>query len=71
MVSRPVVIAVLAAVLALVGLTAIWLVFVPQPPITPAPAPKASHDRRQRMENFFGGDPDRSVRGGQEMKPQW
>ncbi|MFJ1311807.1 entry exclusion protein TrbK [Agrobacterium sp. P15N1-A] len=23
------------------------------------------HDR------FFGGDPDRDVRGGQEMKPRW
>lgn len=69
--SRPVVIAVLAAVLALIGLTAIWFVVVPQPPITPTPEPTASDDRRQRMKNFFGGDPDRSVRGGQEMKPRW
>lgn len=69
--SRPVLMAVLAAVLALVGLTAVWLVLVPQRPITPSPEPTASDDRRQHMENFFGGDPDRSVRGGQEMKPRW
>lgn len=27
--------------------------------------------RRQRAKDFFGGDPDRDVRGGQEMKPRW
>lgn len=69
--SRPVVIAVLAALLVLVGLTTVWFVFVPQPQITPAPAPTASDERRQRAEDFLGGDPDRSVRGGQEMKPRW
>ncbi|WP_287384120.1 entry exclusion protein TrbK [Mesorhizobium sp.] len=69
--SRAVVIAVLAAVIALVGLTAVWFVFAPQPQITPAPAPAASAERRQRAEDFFGGDPDRSVRGGQEIKPRW
>lgn len=69
--SRPIVIAFLATALALVGLTAVWFVFVPQPQITPAPEPTASDDRRQRAENFFGGDPNHSVRGGQEMKPRW
>ncbi|MER8396094.1 entry exclusion protein TrbK [Mesorhizobium sp. M1340] len=67
--SRPVVIAVLAAVLALVGLAVVWFVFVPQPQSTQTPS--ASEEQRQRAENFFGGDPDRSVRDGQEMKPQW
>lgn len=27
--------------------------------------------RRQRAEKIFGGDPDRDVRRGQEMKPRW
>ncbi|RWJ57189.1 MAG: entry exclusion protein TrbK [Mesorhizobium sp.] len=69
MVSRPVVIAVLAAVLALVGLTAVWFVLVPRPQTLQSP--RASEEQRQRAEDFFGGDPNRSVRGGQEMKPQW
>lgn len=25
----------------------------------------------ERREKFFGGDPERNVRGGQEMKPRW
>ncbi|WP_245479338.1 MULTISPECIES: entry exclusion protein TrbK [unclassified Mesorhizobium] len=69
--SRPVVIAVLAAVLALVGLTVTWFVSVPQPPAALRSAPTVSDERRQRTEDFFGGDPNRSVRDGQEMKPQW
>jgi Ti type entry exclusion protein TrbK len=28
-------------------------------------------DRRRRAEKFFGGDSNRNVRGGQEMKPRW
>lgn len=28
-------------------------------------------DKRRRAEKFFDGDPDRNVRGGQEMKPRW
>lgn len=28
-------------------------------------------EKRRRAERFFGGDPDRDVRGGQEMKPRW
>lgn len=34
--------------------------------VTPSDA-----DKRRRAEKFFGGDPDRDVRGGQEMKPRW
>lgn len=26
---------------------------------------------QSRREKFFGGDPERNVRGGQEMKPRW
>ncbi|WP_180575526.1 entry exclusion protein TrbK [Agrobacterium vitis] len=27
--------------------------------------------RREHREKFFGGDTDRDIRGGQEMKPRW
>ncbi|MDQ0304988.1 entry exclusion protein TrbK [Ancylobacter polymorphus] len=65
--SRPVVMAALAAVLALVGLTVIWFVVTPASDTTP-PAAQA---QRQSAEDFLGGDPNRPVRGGQEMKPRW
>jgi len=38
-------------------------------PAVPAPDPNA--ERRKHRENFFGGDPNRDVRSGQEMKPRW
>lgn len=38
---------------------------------TPAAQPTTGEDVRQRRDDFFGGDPDRDVRSGQEMKPQW
>lgn len=28
-------------------------------------------ERREHREKFFSGDPDRDIRGGQEMKPRW
>lgn len=65
--SRPVVMAALAAVLALVGLTVIWFVVTPRPETT---APSVQ-EQRQSAEDFLGGDPNRPVRGGQEMKPRW
>ncbi|KUM24396.1 hypothetical protein AU467_30525 [Mesorhizobium loti] len=34
--------------------------------VTPSDA-----EKRGRAERLFGGDPDRDVRGGQEMKPRW
>lgn len=41
-------------------------------PVTTEPSPATDDaQRRQRAENFLGGDPDRDVRGGQEMKPRW
>jgi Ti type entry exclusion protein TrbK len=66
-VSRPVVKAALAAVLALAGLTAIWFVATPRPDT----AEPAAQEQRQRAEDFLSGDPNRPVRGGQEMKPRW
>lgn len=65
--SRPVVMAALAAVLALVGLAAIWFVVTPHPDTMPP----TTQEQRQRAEDFLGGDPNRPVRGGQEMKPRW
>lgn len=65
--TRPVVMAALAAALALVGLTIIWFVVTPAPDATPP----AAQEQRQRAGDFLGGDPDRPVRGGQEMKPRW
>lgn len=59
--------AALAAVLALVGLTAIWFVVTPRHDN----ARPSAQEQRQRAEDFLGGDPDRPVRGGQEMKPRW
>ena len=36
------------------------------PPVTPSDT-----EKHRRAQQFFGGDPDRDVRGGQEMKPRW
>ncbi|RWI62998.1 MAG: entry exclusion protein TrbK [Mesorhizobium sp.] len=63
--------AVLAALIVLVGLTTVWFISVPRPSAAPKSAPTVSEERRQRTEDFLGGDPGRSVRGGQEMKPRW
>jgi Ti type entry exclusion protein TrbK len=54
---------------------ALWLV-LPRgsAPVAADPAPASmpnDAERRQRAQEFFGGDPDRDVRGGQEMKPRW
>lgn len=36
-----------------------------------SPATAARADRRAYREKFFGGDSDRDIRGGQELKPKW
>ncbi len=53
-----------------------WILVEPAP--TPmsgsraaATQPASETERREHREKFFGGDPDRNVRGGQEMKPRW
>ncbi|WP_457578238.1 entry exclusion protein TrbK [Ensifer adhaerens] len=33
--------------------------------------PASDDARREHREKFFGGDPERNVRGGQELKPRW
>jgi len=50
--------------------------------VQPAPVPlpvaegasgRATTDaaRRKHREDFFGGNPERDIRSGQEMKPRW
>ena len=68
--SRPVVMALSAGALVVVVLTIAW--FVVAPDSEPAAStPSATENRRQKAHDFLGGDPDRDVRGGQEMKPRW
>ncbi len=38
---------------------------------TAATRPASETERREHREKFFSGDPDRDIRGGQEMKPRW
>ena len=68
--SRALVMAMIAGVLTIAALTVFWIVAAPV--TTPAASNNPStEDRRKQTHNFLGGDPDRDVRGGQEMKPRW
>lgn len=70
--SRATIIVLVVGVVSL-SAAALWVVF-PRGvvPVATDPSPAADDaQRRQRAENFFGGDPDRDVRCGQEMKPRW
>lgn len=53
----------------------VWILIQPDASaeaVSAMPAQPASGAARQtQREQFFGGDPDRDVRGGQEMKPRW
>lgn len=53
-----------------------WLVVQPQAtPIsgsgTAAINSSADEEQRRHREQFFGGNSDRDIRGGQEIKPRW
>lgn len=71
----------LITILAVVGITACglgaarWIVQPPPASLSGAGEAvlKAASDagRREHREKFFGGDSDRDIRSGQEMKPQW
>ncbi|QOF75446.1 entry exclusion protein TrbK (plasmid) [Aminobacter sp. SR38] len=50
--------------------SAFWMLQQPLP-VDEAPAPISERARREHAERFFSGDPDRNVRGGQEMRPRW
>nr|WP_153464030.1 entry exclusion protein TrbK [Agrobacterium tumefaciens] len=36
-----------------------------------SPQAASDADRRAQREKFFGGNAERDIRGGQEMKPRW
>ncbi|MFN3833922.1 MAG: entry exclusion protein TrbK [Allorhizobium sp.] len=36
-----------------------------------ATQPSSDEAQREHREKFFSGDPERDVRGGQELKPRW
>lgn len=67
--------------LALAGIVALaagasWMLAQPRPEAQSgagATAEEPASDARARAhrEKFFSGDPERDVRGGQEMKPRW
>lgn len=73
--SRPTIILALAVVL-IGGVAATIFISLRFGDATSAPeasqaANPSDADKRRRGAKFFGGDPDRDVRGGQEMKPRW
>ncbi|MBP1847612.1 Ti type entry exclusion protein TrbK [Rhizobium petrolearium] len=53
-----------------------WILVQPRPAAvsgsgSTATQPASETERREHRGKFFSGDPDRDVRGGQEMKPRW
>ncbi|TGS14429.1 entry exclusion protein TrbK [Mesorhizobium sp. M2E.F.Ca.ET.209.01.1.1] len=63
----------IATLIALVGggIT-VWVIVQPgTSPAGPLAAPASDAERAKRREKFFGGDRDRDIRSGQEMKPRW
>jgi Ti type entry exclusion protein TrbK len=52
-----------------------WMVQPPAADLSGAgeasPQAASDADRRAHREKFFGGDTERDIRGGQEMKPRW
>lgn len=70
--SRATIIILVVAVVSL-SAAALWVVLPRgEVPVTAKPTPAVDDaGRRQRATEFLGGDPDRGVRDGQEMKPRW
>ncbi len=72
---RLIVIIALVAVVSAAGASVItWNVVQPEPVSGSgaiATGSPADEDRRRHREEFFGGDANRDIRGGQEMKPRW
>ncbi|QPC88965.1 entry exclusion protein TrbK (plasmid) [Mesorhizobium sp. NBSH29] len=59
-----------AGALVVVVLMIAW--FVVAPDSAPAAStPAATENRRQKAHDLLGGDSDRDISGGQEMKPRW
>lgn len=73
---RLVVILVLAGIAVLSAGAVTFIVVQPHPaPMSGSGAtamqPASDTERREHREKFFSGDPERDIRGGQEMKPRW
>lgn len=73
---RLIIMLVLAGIVAFGAGIVTWNVVQPRPaPMAGSGAaatqPASETERRAHREQFFSGDPDRNVRGGQEMKPRW
>ncbi|EHH02381.1 entry-exclusion protein [Agrobacterium tumefaciens CCNWGS0286] len=74
---RLILIIALVAVVSVAGASAItWIVVQPEAtPVlgsgTPAINSSSNEEQRRHREQFFGGNSDRDIRGGQEMKPRW
>ena len=71
---RFVIIALVAVVSAAGAGVITWIVVRPDPVSgsgTIATGSPLDEDRRRHREQFFGGDANRDIRGGQEMKPRW
>lgn len=73
---RLVVMLVLAGTVALSAGIVTWNVIQPRSvPVSGSSAvstpPASEAERREHREKFFSSDPDRNIRGGQEMKPRW
>lgn len=63
---------VVAAIIAFGGGMALWVLVQPRAETeAPAATSTSEAERNAHRERFFGGDPDRDVRSGQEMKPRW
>ncbi|WP_156615698.1 entry exclusion protein TrbK [Agrobacterium vitis] len=51
-----------------------WMTWQPssiKPTGSNATQPSPDDTLREHREKFFDGDPERDVRGGQELKPRW
>jgi Ti type entry exclusion protein TrbK len=72
---RLIVIIALVAVVSAAGASVITSVLLRPEPVSGSGAiatgSPADEDQRRHREQFFGGDPNRDIRGGQEMKPRW
>ncbi|WP_132412199.1 entry exclusion protein TrbK [Neorhizobium sp. S3-V5DH] len=73
--SRLIVIIALVAVVSAAGASVITSVLLRPEPVLGSGAiasgSPSDEDRYRHRDEFFGGDANRDIRGGQEMKPRW
>lgn len=71
--SRSVFIAlILTSTVLIVGTAGFWVTSMTPPAALEAPGDVPVDDpEHSHAEEFFSGDPDRDLRGGQEMRPRW